>query len=390
MRLERYREKDMQSAMNKVRVELGRDAVLISSRRVEGLVEVLAANDFDPDQLEEKLKLLPPVVASTSKNIPLRPAPESTRDSNTKKDTSAPKLQEMQDELEKLRKLFEGELEQLVWREPKTRQPNRLALLSRLELAGINHDLSVKVAEKVLPCDDLELCWKRALRVLVHAVKKPSANPLQDGGIIALVGPTGVGKTTTAVKLASKFAEQYGRNQVALITTDDFRAGQREQLVSLASSLGLAMQVAADKSEMERALQCFADRKLVIVDTAGINQRSRNFKQLYSVLLSAGRKIQPYLVLSATAQEIVTNDAIRSFTKLKPLAAIVTKTDENVSIGPVISGLIKSKLPAIYVGTGQSIPNDLCYATPRFFAKKLNQSYLYFEELSRRKRVAAG
>lgn len=389
MRVKRYREKDMQTALTKVRAELGRDAVLISSRRVDGLLEVLAANDYDPEKLKEKMQNLPPATAA-EQPISVRPPPPKPVVTKVKEDDQSPKLQEMQEELGRLRKLFEGEMAQLAWREPKSRQPNRMALLSRLEVAGINHNLSAKLADKVLPCDDLELCWQRAVRTLVNAIKKPASNPLQDGGIIALVGSTGVGKTTTAVKLATQFAKTHGRNQVALITTDDFRVGQREQLVSLTSSLGLSMQVAANKQEMESALDSFSERKLVIIDTAGVNQRSRDFKKLYSVLLSGGRKVSPYLVLSATAQEAVTNESIQAFSKLKPAAAIVTKTDENVSIGPVLSGLIRNRLPAIYVGTGQNIPDDLAYATRQFFAKKINQSYLYFNALSRRRRSLAG
>jgi flagellar biosynthesis protein FlhF len=191
---------------------------------------------------------------------------------------------------------------------------------------------------------------------------------------MAMVGSTGVGKTTTAVKLAGRFARQHGRNQVALITMDDFRVGQREQLMTLAGSLGLSVQAAGNRRELQQALDSVAGRKLVILDTAGVNQRDVNLQDHFAELLGVNAKVRPYLVMSATAQESVLSETIRAFAKLKPAAAIVTKTDEITSIGAVLSSLIRYRLPVSYVGTGQGIPGDLAYATRDFFIRKLHES----------------
>jgi len=362
----------MQKAMAKVRAELGKDAVLISSRNVDGLIEVMAASDYDPKQLKAQMKQLAPHKPPAKKKDEF--LFEILSDKQTRAE-QAPSLQEMQTELGRLRELFEGELAQLAWRDARTRQPNRIALLSRLEEIDVSRDLAVKIVNRVLPCADLELGWRRALRILTKVVKAPSHDPLADGGIIALVGPTGVGKTTTAAKIAAQFAARHGRNQVALVTTDNVRVGGKDQLISLGSSLGIPVQVAADADELRQTLDSFSGRKLVIIDTAGVNPRSGSLAGEYQRIVGDNTDITPFLVLAATAQEAVINDTIRAYHGINLAGAIITKTDENVSIGAAISGAIRFRLPVAFLGIGQAIPDDLIAAEAKFFWNKLLENY---------------
>lgn len=468
MKVKRYRAETTRQAMAMVRAELGNDAVLISNKRVAGQIEILAASEFDPNEVKNKYDRL--TAANTAKQGQVSPASEPLRslakepvesqvkdfpfelladmDLQREKDILREKeirrarereiveekekrrlkeqeiaaekqkllqrereiaaekekhllkeqeiqaqsqsLINMQEELGRLRKLFEGEMAQLAWRESHNRKPNRVALLSRVEMAGINHELAAQLVDKVLPCDDVELAWQQIINLIPRALKKPAPDPLHDGGVIALVGSTGVGKTTTAVKMAARFAEQHGRNQVALITTDDFRVGQREQLLSLGSSLGLSVQVAADEQEMKQALECFGERKLVIIDTAGINQLRQDCNEHFASILQSDLKIEPYLVLSATVQESVINDTVRACSALKPVSAIVTKTDENASIGAVTSALIRFRLPVSYIGTGQEIPDDLVKANARFFKDRIRDSYQQtLSQMQKRRKATA-
>jgi flagellar biosynthesis protein FlhF len=362
----------MQKAMARVRSELGQDAVLISSRNIDGQIEVMAASDYDPEQLKQEMnKLAPKKPVGKPKSEFLF---EVLSDKQTKAE-QAPSLMEMQEELGRLRELFEGELAQLAWRDARSRQPNRMALLTRLEEIGVSRDIAVKIVNKILPCDDLELGWRRSLRILTKVVKAPAHDPLRDGGVIALVGPTGVGKTTTAAKLAAQFAERHGRNQVALVTTDNVRVGGKDQLISLGSTLGIPVQVAADAQELRRILDSFAGRKLVIIDTAGVNPRSQDLLAEYEKTVGENNDVLPFLVLSATAQESVISETIRAYSALKLMGAIITKTDENVSIGAAISGAIRFRLPVAFLGIGQSIPEDLIAAEPKFFWNKLLENY---------------
>lgn len=372
MRVERFQEENMQKAMARVRTELGQDAVLISSRNVDGQIEVMAASDYDPEQLKTQMQQLAP------KKSAHKPKSEFLFEVLSDQQTraaQAPSLQDMQEELSRLRELFEGELAQLAWRDARSRQPNRMALLTRLEEIGVSRDIAIKIVNKILPCDDLELGWRRSLRILTKVVKAPNHDPLRDGGVIALVGPTGVGKTTTAAKIAAQFAARHGRNQVALVTTDNVRVGGKDQLISLGSSLGIPVQVAADASELRQTLDSFAGRKLVIIDTAGANPRNQSLLEEYQQIIGDNADVLPFLVLSATAQETVINETISAYSAIKPVATIITKTDENVSIGAAMSGAIRFRLPVAFLGTGQSIPEDLIVAEARFFWNKLLENY---------------
>lgn len=381
MRVERYQEDDMRKAMVKVREELGNDAVLISSRRVDGRTEVTAASEYDPEHMEAQLKKYaesrsPAGNEGSSRDFLFEMMSESSETVGN----SAPSLISMQEELAKLRKLFEGELAQLTWREAGNRQPNRMALLARLEEIGISRVIGVMLMGKVLPCSDLEIGWTKTLSLLGKLIKRPQKNVLEEGGVIALLGPTGVGKTTTAAKIAAQFALRHGRNQVAFITTDVIRVGGSEQLISLGSALGIPVQVAATREELERTLDSFSNRKLVIIDTTGINQRDAGLVEQFESLTHNDVSIDPYLVLPATSQESVISETIRAFSGIKLAGGIVTKVDENGSIGAVLSGLIRHRLPAAFIGNGQNIPEDLVPAQVGVFIRKLKESFYESEE----------
>lgn len=381
MRVERYQEDDMRKAMVKVREELGNDAVLISSRRVDGRTEVTAASEYDPEHMEAQLRKFAetrPVDGKESSSGDF--LFEMMSESSEAGGSSAPSLVSMQEELAKLRKLFEGELAQLAWRDVGNRQPNRMALLARLEEIGISRVIGVMLMGKVLPCTDLELGWNKTLNLLGKLVKRPQKDVLQDGGVIALLGPTGVGKTTTAAKIAAQFALRHGRNQVAFITTDVVRVGGSEQLISLGSALGIPVQVAATREELERTLDSFSNRKLVIIDTTGVNQRDAGLVEQFESLTQNNVSIDPYLVLSATSQESVISETIQAFSGIKLAGGIVTKVDENGSIGAILSGLIRYRLPAAFIGNGQSIPEDLVPARVGVFIRKLKESFYESEE----------
>lgn len=380
MRVESYQEDDMRLAMAKVRAEMGSDAVIISSRRVAGRTEIMAACDYDPNELEAEIKKL--TQRKSAKKTEKKAKKEEDKNlvwemlsEKKENEENGPSLSEVQDELGRLRKLFEGELAQLAWRDVGTSQPNRLALMSRLETVGINREIGGKLVEKVLPCEDLELAWRRVLRLLSRVIHISQDDVLDEGGVIALIGPTGVGKTTTAAKIAAQFALRHGRKQVAFISTDSYRVGGQEQLISLGGILGIPVQVATTPEEMKKTLESFSERKLVIIDTAGISQRSSELSKQFEMLKNNDIKIKPYLVLSATSQEAVINETIKAFTSLKPSAAIITKTDEGGSIGTVLSGLLRYKLPTAFLGNGQQVPEDLQAAHTDIFMTNIIESY---------------
>lgn len=377
MRVERFLEDDMRKAMAKVRSVLGIDAVLISSQNVENKVEVIAASDYEPENLAAELKKLDQEqVFSPDDNPEIEHVWEVIGDKPAKPVKSPSSLADMQLELGQLRRLFEGELAHHSWQEGGKRQPNRQALLTRLEAAGLARDISNKIVRRALPCNDLELGWKRIQKILGLVIKNSETDVLNNGGTIALLGSTGVGKTATAAKIAAQFAIKHGRNQVAFITTDRNRVGDEAKLLSIGSALGIPVQVVDSYEQISAALESLAVRKLVIIDAEGISQRDVAIIEKIKTLLDDNQQIDPYLVIPATAQESVVTETIDAYSGVQLTGAIITKVDEVSSIGPAISGLIRNKLPIALMSNGQRIPEDLHSPPVEYFVNKLVEAYL--------------
>jgi flagellar biosynthesis protein FlhF len=374
VRVERFQEEDMRLAMAKVRAVLGKDAVLISSKNVDNKVEVIAASDYEPENLAAALEKLDQEQGLCADDQPqIDYVWEVVGDEPAKPASS---LADMQLELGQLRRLFEGELAHQSWQEGRKRQPNRQALLTRLEAAGLARDISNKIVRRALPCNDLELGWKRIQKILGLVIKSSETDVLNNGGIIALLGSTGVGKTATAAKIAAQFAIKHGRNQVAFITTDRNRAGDEAKLLSLGSALGIPVQVVDSYEQIAVALESLAVRKLVIIDAEGISQRDVATIEKIKTLLNDNQQVDPYLVIPATAQETVITETIDAYSEIQLTGAILTKIDEVASIGPAISGLIRNKLPIALMGNGQRIPEDLHSPPAEYFVNKLVEAYL--------------
>lgn len=395
VRVERYQANDMREAMSLARTELGKDTVIISSRSIGGKTELIAACDYDPMQLEEALQKFSAresfdnelAKSNSNSNLGNKFNWKMLDDDNDVNVSNEVTLSSIQEELGHLRKLFEGELAQLAWRDAGKQKPNRLGLLSRLEESGISRDIASRLVDKVMPCKDIEAGWSKVLRLLSRVIKISDLNILKDGGVIALLGATGVGKTTTAAKIAARFASIHGANQVGLISADNCRIGGAEQLVSLGSVLGIPVQVANTSEEMQRTLESFSGRKLVIIDTAGKSQRDAGLLEQFAILRQSKRKLHPHLVLSACSQESVINETIKAFSSINLTAAIVTKTDECCSLGAVISELIRNKLPVAFVGNGQKIPEHLLKAKADAFVDTVADSYERFRKLKSNKNL---
>ncbi len=160
-------------------------------------------------------------------------------------------------------------------------------------------------------------------------------------------------------KLAARFALRHGRRHVALVTTDSYRIGAHEQLRTYGRILGIPVQTAGDRDELQAVLNHARDRKLVLIDTAGVSQRDVNLMERLSTLSLGDQRIRNCLVLSATGQTSLQREVIRNFQKAGLHDCIITKIDEAGSLGGVLSVLVEHQLPASFVGDGQQVPDDL-------------------------------
>ena len=188
---------------------------------------------------------------------------------------------------------------------------------------------------------------------------------LDDGGVVAFLGATGVGKTTTIAKLAARFVLRHQRDQVALITTDCYRIGGQEQLQTFARYLGIPVVVATDDHELREALDYLMPRRLVLIDSAGMSQRDPRMREQFNTLNAVGYNIDSYVVLPATAQLRALREVVSLFGEDALAGAVITKVDESADLGGVLDVLIEHRLPVAYVSAGQKVPKDLVPASAR-------------------------
>ncbi len=266
---------------------------------------------------------------------------------------------EMQNELKSLRGLLVNQLSGLAWGQETHYHPQRARLLQRLLALGLSSALARDIATGAEEKESFDYIWRKALGMLAH--KLPVAdNPIIDaGGVIALVGATGVGKTTSIAKLAARYTLRHGPQSVALITTDNFRVAAHEQLRSYARIMGVPMVVAADADALRHTLDSLCNKGLVLIDTAGMSQRDMELSQHLSLLKSGGRRIQTYLTLATNSQRGVLNESVQAFKEIPLAGSIFTKIDETTSLGGALSVAIEQDLPVAYYCDGQRVPEDL-------------------------------
>jgi len=271
-----------------------------------------------------------------------------------------PVIDEVKIELQNLRDLMESQLSVLQWDRFSQKHPVRTVLLNLMSEMG----LGVDVCETVMShlgqlSDDPHKVWQRLLGIIAHCIPVNRRDLIAEGGRIALVGSTGVGKTTTIAKLAARFVQAHGKRSVAMISTDQFRIGAQEQLQHYARLLEVPLLMAANSEELCDRLDMLSDKKLVLIDTAGMSQRDLRLSEQFHRLQLGSPEIEPYLVLSANTQLAVLNQTILNFSKVKLAGAFVTKLDEAASLGGIITASIRHQLVLAYCGTGQKVPEDL-------------------------------
>jgi flagellar biosynthesis protein FlhF len=193
---------------------------------------------------------------------------------------------------------------------------------------------------------------------------------MDQGGVVALVGSTGVGKTTSVAKLAARYVLRHGQRHVALVTTDSYRIGAHEQLMTYGRLLGIPVQIASDHKELHSALNSLADKRLVLIDTAGMSQRDVRLSEQFATLADSGIPIRTLLVLSATAHPSVLTETVEAFSSVDLEGAILTKLDEAAKLGGVLSTVINQQLPLMFVTDGQRVPEDMHLARAQNLVQK--------------------
>ena len=298
---------------------------------------------------------------------------------------SNPMMDEVKDEIKNLRDLMQSQLSVLDWDRYSDLHPVRTVLLNLMTELGLGSDICEMVFDQLgNMSEEPHKLWQQALGLLAKSIPISSSDILTHGGRVALVGSTGVGKTTTIAKLAARFAHSHGKRSVAMITTDNFRIGAQEQLQHFARMLEIPLLTANSSEELTDRLTMLADKQLVLIDTAGMSQSDVRLSEQFHKLQHGSPEIKPYLVLSANTQLAALNETIKNFNKVKLAGAIVTKLDESASLGGIITTAIRHQLPLTYCGTGQRVPEDLQQAkTHRLVSKAVSLMQQYGEQVDK-------
>jgi len=400
MNIKRFVASDMREALRAVRAELGPDAIMLSSRGVDDGVEVVAAVDYDDGLLAAvgDAFAAPPSAPATgplseyrhvaafepdddsSDDEPIDPhddagtaqartaaAPEPLRAEAAGPEERGeppstgrePETERLRRELRDLRELLETQLASLAWNDLNRRMPARARVLREFASIGVPPSLARELADTMTAADDPREASRLPLKRFAERLPLVSKDLADLGGVYAFVGPTGVGKTTTIAKIAARYVLKHGPDSIALVSTDTYRIGARDQLLTFARILGTPMHSAGDADELGRVLDGLAGKRLVLIDTAGMSQRDVRLAEQFSTLQVAGGNVRSVLVLSAATERGALDEALEVFRSADPKALVVTKIDEAALLGPVLSLAIESRLPVVYVSDGQRVPEDL-------------------------------
>ena len=292
-------------------------------------------------------------------------APKNTK-AGSKNRVNSEEIAKISKEVASLRKLLEHQVSGLMKQEMERSEPIRAMMTKWLTNAGFSDQIADSLASYIPENASASEVQEYLPTLLQDKIYTGNNEILSQGGAIALLGPTGVGKTTTIAKLAAQFAMKYGAEQVALVTTDNYRIGAHEQLATYGKIMGCNVRVAKDAEELSAILYQFREKRLVLIDTAGMGQRDvRLSEQLDTLMKNSRVNIQSYLVISATAQRRVVEEAIDHFKRIPLSGCIFTKVDESIGLGEVLSVSMKNKLPVSYITTGQRVPEDIEIASAK-------------------------
>ena len=358
MKIKHYRAADMRQALRQVKDAQGPDAVILSSRRVSGGVEVVAAVDFD---VEAESAVATSEATRTESRIP------TAADYAAMAQRFAPQEQseishlppDANEELRTLRRMLETQLATLAWNDLSRRAPLQTELLRQLTVLGLAHDLAGELVSQLPQRMELAEAHRLALAMLARRIETVGERWMETGGVVAMVGPTGVGKTTLIAKLAARWVLRHGPRDVALVSTDNVRIGAQEQVHTLGRLLGVPAYSIDGASDLAGLLDHLGERRLVLIDSAGLSQRDPRLASELETLSNASDRLETSLVLSAAAQAGAIEEALERFAPARPTTCVVTKLDEATSLGGTMSALIRAKLPLAYLSDGQQVPEDL-------------------------------
>jgi flagellar biosynthesis protein FlhF len=265
-------------------------------------------------------------------------------------------------EMKDMRRMLEAQLQTLTWNDFQRRSPVQAAMHKELAQLGMTTDLAHSLVRKI-PADlNFSAARRFALATVARTVQVTGDRWLDKGGIVAFAGPAGAGKTTLLAKLAARWVMRHGPRRIAMISADSVRIGAHEQFHTLGRLLGVNAQNVFDIAELPELLYELRNCQFIMIDTAGTSPRDPELARQLRLLSQMQASVETSLVLPASTQTGAIDEVVQRFALARPTSCCITKIDEAVNLGGMLSALIRHKLAAAYVSDGQRVPEDLAPA----------------------------
>jgi flagellar biosynthesis protein FlhF len=396
-------------ALKLVREQVGGDALVLSTRDTPQGVEIVAISPealakmsqrtevkvatavSQPENAEPTVKTLTAPANSPTTSLASTQTPAafkstaagySTGYKAPTASTPAPedkRVDKLLEEFSEVKQLLQTHLSARAWDDMQAQSTEKAEALRILLNAGFSPQLCGEIADQLSEQGLSEVPLLDRMQALLES-KIQTLDPLSvfdPGGVFAFIGPTGVGKTTAIAKIAARCVLRYGRDQLALLTTDTFRIGAQEQLKVYAKIIGVPVVSLRDSEDLASKLSSMKDRRVILLDTAGVSQRDTQMLEQSQLLLEGAPALKRILVMSSTTDLRTQEDVILMYQMAEKneksravTAAIITKTDEAAQIGPVLDCLIRHQLPLMFLANGQRVPEDLSQANTAYLSHR--------------------
>jgi len=381
MKLRKFYANTSREAIRLVRDALGSDAIILSNKNIDGRVEIVAMEEDLVNSManENMASIESAAPAPTMQAMPqfspkigvLQETEGSTQQWQARQPAmiapNATDMANMMNEIRSMRGMLEAQLAEIAWGHTQKRHPQKAEMLKEMLATGFSASLARFLIEK-LPLEESGadqgskidgLDWIKAVLVKNLQTIGNENEILEKGGVYALVGPTGVGKTTTTAKLAARCVMRHGPSKLALITTDGYRIGGYEQLRIYGKILGVMVHAVKDEADLRIALSELKNKHTVLIDTVGVGQRDKMVTEQVAMLSGADVDVKRLLCINATSTGETLSEVVRAYQGNGLAGCILTKLDEAATIGGALDIAIRQKLQIYYVASGQRVPEDL-------------------------------
>ncbi len=409
MKVKRFFAQSMAEALRQVRDQMGPEAVILSNRRVDGGVEIVTALDYDENMARQRLGEAAREATNGSRLAELQAeqhrrledelgrSRDRIREVREKRAAAGSRyggsdaghgavaaeafagsemaleepasanagysgeLAQMRAEISSLRDMVSAQRGPEPEKEKTAVNAVQQRLAERLQEFGLGLELAGSLSRRHR-AGRLEDGWKQSLKMLATGVKTARTEWSEEGGVYALVGPTGSGKTTTIGKLAAHYVLRHGADSLALVTTDRYRVAAHEQLFVFGRILNVPVRVVDETHSLDDILDELSDRHLVLIDTAGLTSTDKGYEEQLTELARSHHRIRTHLVVSATSQPRIMKSVWHCYKMANLTGCVMTKIDEALTLGESLGFVMETGLPVAYYTDGQKIPEDLHHA----------------------------